>query len=399
VSASHERRALLTTILLATITPAVAPAGEVAPTTTLVAGAWTDSAASAWPTPMPATRGRSAPVRLAGATMSLTGATGGVEGRSGYSGQAMGSVRLALTSRLVAELRARLLTLDRAAEFERRSTRTEARLRLGDGRRGAWIGTAFEHSLSGTRPPIASLLALGAEGRARDIALSASLEQTFEPVTISTVVEVAPAVDTIAAQMTTIFDTRLVSATTARVAGRWEHRRIAVESVAGLTLNRLASPSRWAQSSVSFALKPRLSVYATVGSPAPRWFALQAGTEQRASLGLRLTSWSNPQGLAAATAAGPHLPSWRLRHLADGWQVIEVRVPDALNVEVMGDFTSWSPTALVHVHGDRWAAAVRMEPGVHQAQVRVDGGPWTPPGGLPTLSDGFSGMVGVFVAK
>jgi hypothetical protein len=310
----------------------------------------------------------------------------------------MGSVRFDLTPRLVAELRARLLTFDRGAEFGRRSTRTEARLRLGDEHRSAWIGTAFEHSFSGTRLPTASLLALGAEGRARDIALSASLEQTVEPVTVSTLVQLVAPVDTIAAQMTTVFDTRLVTATTARIAGRWEHRRIAVESVGGLTLKRLASASPWAQTSVSFAVRPRLSAYATVGKPAPRWLALEAGSEQRVSLGMRLTSWSNPALPAPATAGAPST-AWRLRHLAEGWQVIEVRAPGALKVEVMGDFSGWSPTALVHVQGERWAVAVRMEPGVHQVQVRLDEGAWTPPGGLPTSSDGFSGMVGVFVAK
>jgi hypothetical protein len=389
---------VLAAILLLALASPPAHAADATATTALLAGAWPDTTDSPWRAPAPLSPGRSTPLRSAAGAISLTGAAGRIDGRSAYAGRTVASLKFSLTSRLAAEVRAGLLAMDRAPEFERRSTRSEARLRLGDEARGAWLGTAIEHSLSGARLPAASLLGLGAEGRARGIALSASLEQTVERVRVATLLELAPPADTVEAQMVTVYDTRLATATVARVAGRWVRHRFAVESVAGLTLNRLASPYRWMQSSVTLALEPRVSVYATVGNPAPRWLGLQSGSESRASLGVRLASWVDP-AVRRPPAAGPNLPAWRLRHLGEDWQVIEIRARGALKVEVMGDFTGWNPTALMHVRGERWAVAVQMDPGVHQVQVRLGDGPWMPPAGLPTAAGGFNDMVGVFVAQ
>ena len=42
---------------------------------------------------------------------------------------------------------------------------------------------------------------------------------------------------------------------------------------------------------------------------------------------------------------------------------------------------------------------MRMAPGVHQVEVRVEDGAWTPPAGLAATWDAFGGAVGVFVAE
>ena len=42
-------------------------------------------------------------------------------------------------------------------------------------------------------------------------------------------------------------------------------------------------------------------------------------------------------------------------------------------------------------------AAFRNCSDVYTLSVRVDGGAWFPPPGLPTTSDGFGGTVGVLV--
>ena len=76
-----------------------------------------------------------------------------------------------------------------------------------------------------------------------------------------------------------------------------------------------------------------------------------------------------------------------------------MRAPGARFVEVMGDFTRWEPLRLERAGGDRWQTTVMLEPGVHQVNLRIDGGAWMPPPGAPTTADGYGGTTGVMVAE
>lgn len=78
-------------------------------------------------------------------------------------------------------------------------------------------------------------------------------------------------------------------------------------------------------------------------------------------------------------------------------QTIRVRAPNARSVEIMGDFTQWRPVALRRNADGSWLFDVRIEPGTHQVNIRVDGGPWMVPPGLPTITDEFGGSVGLLV--
>ena len=264
----------------------------------------------------------------------------------------------------------------------------------GGSTRGVWVGAAFEQSLAGARLPSTPLLGLGAWTAPGQVSLALSVEQTVERARFATAV---PAADTFGARFTTVFDDRLVRATSGVVSGRWEQGRIGVETLAGVTVSRFTTPRRWMQTSFEVAVQPRLALFATLGSSAPRWLALDAGLSRRASLGLKLTSAVNAAAAAEAERR-PQGPDFKLRRLGEDWYVVHVCAAAAGSVEVMGDFSAWKPLALRHVNGARWGLAVQLEPGVHQVQVRVDGGAWSPPVGLPTASDGFNGDVGVFVA-
>jgi hypothetical protein len=86
----------------------------------------------------------------------------------------------------------------------------------------------------------------------------------------------------------------------------------------------------------------------------------------------------------SATAAG------------DGNHLILVRVPGANAVEMMGDFTDWSPVLLVPDGPDMWRLRMRIPAGLHEINMRVDGGPWMVPAGLTAVDDGLGGRVGIF---
>ena len=83
----------------------------------------------------------------------------------------------------------------------------------------------------------------------------------------------------------------------------------------------------------------------------------------------------------------------------DGLHLILVRVPRASVVELMGDFTDWAPVLLVPDDQDIWRLRMRIASGMHEVNLRVDGGPWKVPAGLTAVDDGLGGQVGIFTLK
>ena len=76
---------------------------------------------------------------------------------------------------------------------------------------------------------------------------------------------------------------------------------------------------------------------------------------------------------------------------------IRVRAPGARTVEVMGDFTVWRPVAMRPAGDGSWFLAVALDRGTHQVNVRVDGGTWAVPPGLPIVTDEFGGSFGLLI--
>jgi len=72
----------------------------------------------------------------------------------------------------------------------------------------------------------------------------------------------------------------------------------------------------------------------------------------------------------------------------------EIHGVRATRVEVMGDFTDWSPTALEMV-GQIWRLEKSVTPGLHRIALRIDGGEWIAPVNLPRATDDLGGVVGL----
>jgi hypothetical protein len=60
----------------------------------------------------------------------------------------------------------------------------------------------------------------------------------------------------------------------------------------------------------------------------------------------------------------------------------------------MADFTDWAVVPLERVGSD-WRLARDVPPGLHRVAIRVDGGEWTSPPGLPRATDDLGGVVGL----
>jgi hypothetical protein len=107
-----------------------------------------------------------------------------------------------------------------------------------------------------------------------------------------------------------------------------------------------------------------------------------------------------PISKTAIPVALPHtvlVKSFEMRSGNNGMQKIVIHVGGVETVDVMGDFSDWSPLTLVRRGRDLWELALPLSAGMHQINVRVDGGQWVPPPGMPTMRDGYNGEVGLLV--
>jgi hypothetical protein len=79
-----------------------------------------------------------------------------------------------------------------------------------------------------------------------------------------------------------------------------------------------------------------------------------------------------------------------------GVRVVRVKLAAASRVELMADFTDWEPVELASRDGV-WERAVSLRSGTYRVLIRVDGGEWIAPPGLPVVDDDFGGKVGLLV--
>jgi hypothetical protein len=79
--------------------------------------------------------------------------------------------------------------------------------------------------------------------------------------------------------------------------------------------------------------------------------------------------------------------------------VILVDAPRAELVEIMGDATEWSVTAMRRNAAGRWRAELRLAPGMHRLIVRADRGKWVAPPGVPVSNDDYGSPVGMVMVK
>jgi hypothetical protein len=80
----------------------------------------------------------------------------------------------------------------------------------------------------------------------------------------------------------------------------------------------------------------------------------------------------------------------------DSLRTVRVLAPGAHIVELMADFTEWSPMTLAAVR-DGFEGAFAISAGTHRVVVRVDGGAWRPAANTPAVDDDLGGRVGLLV--
>lgn len=74
-------------------------------------------------------------------------------------------------------------------------------------------------------------------------------------------------------------------------------------------------------------------------------------------------------------------------------------IPQAMSVEVSGDFTGWVPMKLTSADKRIWTLTLPVAPGHYQMNLRIDGGKWLIPPGLLPMVDEFGGAVGLLIVE
>ena len=184
----------------------------------------------------------------------------------------------------------------------------------------------------------------------------------------------------------------------------WHAGRLAV---GGQTGWRLAGPARhqmWYSADLATSVTQGFALVLGVDG---RQGLVYPSNPNRLTLGLRW-QWAPParRSRAAGPRATPPVSPSSLPIVGDRLAVhriqdsvrIDFRLvsADASQVEARGDLTDWVAAPMERRPDGAWQLTLPASPGVHRLAVRVDGGDWLPPPGLPVGTDGYGGAVGLF---
>jgi hypothetical protein len=125
------------------------------------------------------------------------------------------------------------------------------------------------------------------------------------------------------------------------------------------------------------------------------------------TLGIRLATHRPTTRQSMARTAPQALPplepelggDFRYLPAREGSWTLEVHAPQASRVELMGDFTDWAPAQLATGRRGWWTITLPIAAGTHRMNLRVDGGAWGVPPGLPVLTDEFSGTTALLTVE
>jgi hypothetical protein len=79
--------------------------------------------------------------------------------------------------------------------------------------------------------------------------------------------------------------------------------------------------------------------------------------------------------------------------------MLRLRAPSARSIEITGDFTEWQPLPMTLAEDGWWVVTLPIAVGTHQMNVRLDGGEWTVPPGLTSITDEFGGRIAILTVR
>jgi hypothetical protein len=191
--------------------------------------------------------------------------------------------------------------------------------------------------------------------------------------------------------------------TDTQIAARWELARTELGLTAGYRsgsrLAEIADASRvWGGVSVIRWITPKTAIVAGAGSY-PLDFTQGYPAGRYVTLGIRLSSTRHETPLAAAgdgaAASSDEIESFTTSRIGANAVEFRVKASSARQIEIIGDFTQWSPVAMRSQGNGWWVVTLTVAPGTYEMNLRSDGGKWLVPPGLAAVRDESGGEVGM----
>jgi hypothetical protein len=169
---------------------------------------------------------------------------------------------------------------------------------------------------------------------------------------------------------------------------------LTLTGVAGVRFGEGAREDRWAHTGVSLPLSRQTVVFAEGGVRPDRPEQGELGGSFL-MLGLRLRPTA-PERVPRLPGPTPPIAPLEVEHVGDGW-AFTIRLPDARTVELSGDLTGWMSMRMTRTPDDPalWQLEVDAPAGVYLVALRIDGGAWGAPPGIPAVPDGYGGKAGL----
>jgi hypothetical protein len=151
----------------------------------------------------------------------------------------------------------------------------------------------------------------------------------------------------------------------------------------------------WGSVSATGWIWPRIAVVASAGTyPVDLTQGFPGG--RFASLSIRVGSRRfSPSSEPALDVRATKM--FEVKSVSRTLQTIRIRSQSGATVELMGDFTDWAPVKLDSDGSGWWSVTLPVTPGLHEMNLRIDGGRWVVPAGMARKRDEFGGTVGVFL--
>ena len=183
---------------------------------------------------------------------------------------------------------------------------------------------------------------------------------------------------------------------------QWQHRSVEVTMRGGHrfgpSVDIEPERPRWGSVQVAYWITSQVAAVAG-GGREPSQPSRGLPARDYTSLGIMLAYWPIPRQTVLVASPATLVRAFELRPAGIALQRLTARIGGVETVEIMGDFTDWAPVPLTRRGRDHWELLIPMSPGFHQINLRIDGGKWIAPPGIPSMKDGFNGHVGVLVVR
>lgn len=163
---------------------------------------------------------------------------------------------------------------------------------------------------------------------------------------------------------------------------------------------------RWGGVSAAWWFNERIAATVAIGSY-PGDLAREFGAGRYTTLAVRIATRrpdpperaDQPGFRLLPPLAEPVVAEFITEPSGEGRRRIRVSAPGARSVDIIGDFSDWQPVPMRRTGNGLWEVDVALQPGVHRLNVRVSGGEWGVPPGVPVIRDDFNGVVGLITIE